>query len=289
MRALAAQNPEISEDNYRQVLGAEYKAQVAQWKRQGAKRPMQDIQVDPRVPRSKLISMLAGVDEEEHQRGGLHVYQMASTVGQDTLRGGDSLKWLVKAASDLGMAGVQRTLEIGSLSVDNWLLRDRRFGTLCRIDLNLQHPAILQQDFMERPLPQTEAERFGVVSCLLVLNFVAEAAGRYHMLYRVTQFLVPGGHFFLVLPRPCVDNSRYMDVALLSALMRSLGFHERKSHFSTKLYYALYEWHHPPVAFEYRKKELRPGSSRNNFYIDCRGSLAVSTSRESGEVLKTDG
>lgn len=224
-----------------------------------------------------LVQMLAKVEAEMQQRGGLHVYQMASTVGQKNERGGDSLKWLVTQYQKLGRKAT-RTLEIGSLSPTNAILTSGLFGSVSRIDLNSQHPQILQQDFMERPLPATKGDKFDLISCSLVLNFVPTAKGRGEMLRRITQFLKPtpeGAHasLFFVLPLPCVSNSRYFNKTQFSEIMSSLGFEQIEYHEAKKVAYWLFDWqedkmHKLPPRL---KAELNPGSNRNNFYIDMKG------------------
>ena len=172
-----------------------------------------------------------------------------------------------------------RLLEVGSLSPQNACARSGLFS-MVRIDLNSQHPEIQQQDFMERPVPcgleALEVEGFDVVSLSLVVNYVPDAEGRGAMLRRVTQFLrrtsnaaeaIPG--LFLVLPAPCVTNSRYLDEARLVEMMRSLGFSVVKSRITSKLVYHYYSWVRKEKAdvARFPKKELRQGRQMNNFAI----------------------
>jgi 25S rRNA (adenine2142-N1)-methyltransferase len=46
------------------------------------------------------------------------------------------------------------------------------------IDLNSRHPEIVEQDFLQRPRPTSDAERFDVISCSLVINFVPDPKDR---------------------------------------------------------------------------------------------------------------
>lgn len=68
-------------------------------------------------------------------------------------------------------------LEIGALLPDNydscasWIENHP-------IDLNSRHASIVEQDFLQRPLPKNDAERFDVISCSLVMNFVPDARDR---------------------------------------------------------------------------------------------------------------
>ncbi|KUI60519.1 hypothetical protein VP1G_07752 [Cytospora mali] len=235
--------------------------------------------------------------------GGIEKYQQASLQGQRNDRGGDSSKvlldWLkpvedeLKEFADLGSEPPQRLrmLEVGALSTTNECSRSGYFD-ITRIDLNSQGEGILQQDFMERPLPQNDSERFDIISLSLVLNFVPEPKGRGDMLLRTLDFLhEPTGvrkdmkaglrlHFpslFLVLPAPCVSNSRYLDDEKLNTIMESLGYNITRSKMTQKLVYYLWTRtaDQPPLLSTnvcFTKKELRSGASRNNFAIILRSS-----------------
>ena len=232
--------------------------------------------------------------------GGLPAYQRASIQGQSAERGGDSSRVLVEwlqhahrpdlARAKDGSAGSKlRLLEVGALRPDNACSRSGLFDVE-RIDLHSQHPSIRRQDFMERPVPRDESERaaqgFDVVSLSLVVNYVGDAVGRGEMLRRVRGFLrEPAGlvgegsddkvqrwfpGLFLVLPSPCVLNSRYLDEERLRELMQSLGFNLVARKISSKLAYYYFVYDHRREGEErllFRKKELRKGGSRNNFAI----------------------
>jgi hypothetical protein len=70
-----------------------------------------------------------------------------------------------------------RMLEIGAVQHDNYA-NQASWISNTPIDLHSQHPDILQQDFFDRPLPTSSEERFDLISCSLVLNFVGEATER---------------------------------------------------------------------------------------------------------------
>lgn len=257
----------IEESNYAQRLGKVYHQEHARFK---LRKNLELFKLDKLTP-DELAKALARIDAEIEQRGGLHVYQMASTVGQDHQRGGDSLKWLVKWFKELGRTA-DNALEIGCLSPNNAILNSKMFGEVTRIDLNSQSPHILQQDFMKRPLPESNEDKFDVISCSLVLNFVPTPAERGDMLRRMTKFLRLTGSaapaVFLVLPLPCVTNSRYFDAALLDKIMTSLGFTQVRYHEAQKVGYWLYDWLGEAVPrYVCKKKELHAGANRNNFHI----------------------
>lgn len=224
------------------------------------------------------------------KNGGIKAYQAASKQGQAKDRGGDSSKvlvdWLLQsriidpksrhrvhaAKSSL------ECLEVGALSANNEISKYQTVVRMRRIDLNSQGPGIEKQDFMERPLPTTEDERFDIISLSLVLNYVPDATRRGEMLKRLTKFLrSPCVHedgttaflpcLFFVLPLSCVENSRYMDESLLLQIMASLGFTKRYSKNTSKLCYYLFSWTGVVSAVEIGKKKIRDRPGMNNFSI----------------------
>jgi 25S rRNA (adenine2142-N1)-methyltransferase len=170
-----------------------------------------------------------------------------------------------------------RVLEIGALSTRNEISKIDRLEVM-RIDLRSQEPGIQEIDFMDLSVPDTEGQRYHIISLSLVLNFVPNAAARGAMLQRISGFLTRDVSespsrllpcLFLVLPLPCVANSRYLTEDRLEEMMMSLDFSLIKTKKTNKLYYSL--WKHQRGgggrAMAYKKKELRSGSSRNNFAI----------------------
>jgi 25S rRNA (adenine2142-N1)-methyltransferase len=223
---------------------------------------------------------VSSIDAQIQANGGLDSYQIASKLGQSMDRGGDSSKLLVdwiKPQLDQWKPQMPklRVLEVGALSTKNACSRTPCLD-VTRIDLNSQEPGILKQDFMERPLPSSDDERFNIISLSLVLNYVPDATGRGDMLKHCVKFLtsqcsisfVPT--LFFVLPVACVDNSRYVTEERLLDILSSLGFQLVQSKRSNKLIYQL--WHYtgqsPPRSF--KKEMLNPGAKRNNFAIILR-------------------
>jgi 25S rRNA (adenine2142-N1)-methyltransferase len=221
----------------------------------------------------KANSISAAIEKN----GGLKAYQTASKQGQDKLRGGDTSKVLVEWLQDGKMVWPRyKLLEVGALSTENKISQLPTLIHVTRIDLNSQGPGIEQQDFMERPLPKTTDEQFDIVSLSLVLNYVPDPTGRGEMLKRVTQFLRRNGPqlgtkvlpaLFLVLPLPCVSNSRYLDEDHLVQLMSKLGFDLLQKKDTSKLCHYLFRMARKPKAFKREKKLLRDGPTMNNFCI----------------------
>ncbi|KAH7140567.1 putative methyltransferase-domain-containing protein [Dactylonectria macrodidyma] len=231
----------------------------------------------------------ARLTAEIEKLGGIDHYQKASLQGQSLDRGGDTSKVLLDwlPVTDL-KKHVQplKMLEVGSLSTRNACSISGIFDVQ-HIDLNSQEPRIKQQDFMDRPLPENESETFDIISLSLVLNFVPEAEGRGQMLLRTLSFLrnpsdTPSGtaedffpSLFVVLPRSCVDNSRYFTDTRFDELMVNLGFARLKTKMTHKLAYSL--WRRvdstPTRLPSFTKKEVNPGRTRNNFVITLTAPL----------------
>ncbi|MCJ1300096.1 hypothetical protein MMC08_002890 [Hypocenomyce scalaris] len=248
---------------------------------------------------AKNTALATSLQAQIDASGGLPKYQRASITGQSSERGGDSSRVLVEWLSPLvhnyntSQCSAQkpplRLLEVGALSPSNACSRSSLFS-VTRIDLHSRHPSeIEEQDFLERPIPEDlEAlgkEGFDVTSLSLVVNYVGDAAARGEMLRRVEKFLRrrSGGHdecgvgdvlpaLFLVLPAPCVLNSRYLDEERLGAIMGSLGYVLRERKMSKKLVYYLWRFEGLGAGRgrAWKKEEVRTGGGRNNFAIVLR-------------------
>ncbi|KAI7118829.1 nucleolus protein [Hortaea werneckii] len=223
--------------------------------------------------------------------GGLESYQQASIQGQAKDRGGDSsvvlMEWLKSMSnSTQATSSKLRLLEVGALSTKNACSKSGMFD-IERIDLNSQAKGIKQQDFMDRPLPSSDSERFNIISLSLVLNYVPDAEGRGEMLRRTCQFLrtegstapandtkTPFPALFLVLPAPCIFNSRYMNEERLTCIMASLGYILLRFKHTHKLIYTLWQLRDEPTPDNqsFHKEEVNPGGNRNNFSVVLRPS-----------------
>ncbi|KAF9110778.1 hypothetical protein BGX27_005889 [Mortierella sp. AM989] len=192
------------------------------------------------------LARIAEIRQEMDDLGGLDMYQKASTLGQSKQRGGDSSKWLIPILEschpqlDKKAGPALRLLDIGALSPHNYQKYSSWIHTT-PIDLNPQDPLITKMDFLEMPVPTQKQKLFDVVCLSLVVNFVGDPTQRGEILRHSARFLVPGtGILYLVLPLPCIQNSRYLDHELLVDIMSSLGYSTLVSHhFAKKLaYYA---------------------------------------------------
>lgn len=217
-------------------------------------------------------------------KGGLQSYQLASTLGQSSERGGDSSRvlvdWLKEATDDATKHNQQlRLLEVGALSTRNACSRVTCLD-ITRIDLHSQQPGIREIDFMDLPPPAVEDPKYNIISLSLVLNFVPDAAARGAMLARLPEFLSRQERdstpllscCFLVLPLSCISNSRYLTEEKLGRIMHSLGFVPTRVKKTTALYYSLWKFDtsRSVMKASFKKEELRSGGSRNNFAIVLR-------------------
>ncbi|AET40084.1 25S rRNA (adenine2142-N1)-methyltransferase Ecym_5325 [Eremothecium cymbalariae DBVPG len=193
-----------------------------------------------------LVKLLGFIMAELNKNGGLQNYQLASTIGQSGKRGGDSSKILVKWFKEMGYSKGNdlRVLEIGSLSASNYISTSGVFNPVIRIDLNSKDPGnILQQDFMQRQIPTSDHDRFDLISCSLVLNFVSTHYQRGEMILRFQQFLrcdTDKTFVFIVLPLHCMTNSRYMNTEYFCNIMSSLGYLKIQYHEANKVVYFLF-------------------------------------------------
>ncbi|KAK3066511.1 25S rRNA (adenine2142-N1)-methyltransferase [Teratosphaeriaceae sp. CCFEE 6253] len=218
--------------------------------------------------------------------GGLEAYQLASMQGQSKDRGGDSsavlMEWLKPLATEmLSREQRIRMLEVGALSTNNACSKSGLFE-IERIDLFSQAEGIVQQDFMDRPIPESDKSQFDIISLSLVLNFVPDAEGRGAMLRRTCQFLNKHARrafseelqavypaLFLVLPAPCIANSRYMNDERLTCMMASLGYVMLQRKQTAKLVYYLWQLRDKPRKDkqDFPKRVVAAGGGKNNFCV----------------------
>ncbi|KAJ1721571.1 25S rRNA (adenine2142-N1)-methyltransferase [Coemansia erecta] len=243
-----------------------------------------------------IDSQIAQVSREMAEMGGLDWYQKASLLGQCKQRGGDTSRWLVPRLHELGLDKREkrlRLLEVGALSSRNYE-KEHHWIDVVPIDLNSQEPGIYQLDFLDIKIGSAEqaepsstddddnddddepdngkAQLFGspfeVISLSLVVNFIGDPGRRGDMLRQAAKLLTPDGLLFLVLPRSCVANSRYLDDERLLAIMECLGFAQLQSHHTAKLAHYLYRFNGPSESNEsFKKKLLYSEGGRNNFSI----------------------
>lgn len=229
--------------------------------------------------KSLLYKLLGYVYYELMDSQGLANYQMASKMGQDSKRGGDSSKILIEWMKEIiprEDKKMMRALEIGSLSSKNKISTSGIFNPVVRIDLNNSNDeeGIIRQDFMKRPIPKEDSDKFDLISCSLVLNFVPTPIGRGEMCERFEQFLKRDrkGYVFIVLPLPCLANSRYMTSERFHSMMKCIGYEKLQYKEAKKVCYMLYQRANDNTTTQKRspftrKKQCRDGPGMNNFNI----------------------
>ncbi|CEL55365.1 UPF0657 nucleolar protein [Rhizoctonia solani AG-1 IB] len=229
---------------------------------------------------SSSSTELKDIEAEMEAMGGLEAYQSMSAIGQGKDRGGGSESVLIGWMRELGMHksdGKVRLLEVGALKHDNYGSCES-WVACSPIDLRSRHPEIREQDFLKLDVGENK-DRWDVVSLSLVVNFVPDAKDRGKMLSIARDILRPpgssgdGGLLFLVLPTPCVANSRYMTSTHLVSVCTQLGFTLIRDRCKPggKVAYWLFSRSDKPTGTgdtNFTKKTvLREGSDRNNFSI----------------------
>ena len=87
------------------------------------------------------------------------------------------------------------------------------------------------------------------------------------MIKRTHSFLKPTGLLYIVLPLPCLTNSRYLNHERWTAILATLGFAPVRQHDSAKLTFWLLKRTHAPDTKVWKREEVRGGVHRNNFTI----------------------
>jgi 25S rRNA (adenine2142-N1)-methyltransferase len=153
-------------------------------------------------------------------------------------------------------------LDVGSINGTTY--EKHTFLNVTCIDLNPQSPNVLKQDFLKRP----PNDKFHIVGLSLVLNFVPTHQERGAMLAHARSFLKPNGMIYIVLPLPCITNSRYLTHTHFLHIMDSLEFRLVAFHFSKKLAFYVFDLPcYNPKPLNIPKYEHCPGAARNNFCI----------------------
>ncbi|ORX52954.1 hypothetical protein BCR36DRAFT_324013 [Piromyces finnis] len=236
---------------------------------------------------SEVIERLNEIEKTIEHMGGLDAYQKASLLGQDKRRGGDSSKWFIKQLLSLkkptefenddnyiaGKPSNSKTyslLDIGAVSGSNYS-KEGKWIKAKAIDLNPQDSLVEKADFFEYPIP---AEKYQILCLSLVINFVGDNKKRGIMIARANKFLVKNGLLFIVLPNPCVNNSRYCTDEHFKKILDYLGFTLVTSHVSRKLVYYLFRkikdiniQKIQKAKPKFPKVLLNDGVSRNNFCV----------------------
>jgi 25S rRNA (adenine2142-N1)-methyltransferase len=114
---------------------------------------------------------------------------------------------------------------------------------------------------------QPPKEPFDILCLSLVLNFVPHPLKRGEMLLRAREMIKDDGWLYIVLPLPCLSNSRYFDQEHFVELMNSLGFQLVVCKNTKKLSSFVFLKNGQFSIRKFKKKELHTGKKRNNFCI----------------------
>ncbi|KEP53884.1 nucleolus protein [Rhizoctonia solani 123E] len=234
---------------------------------------------EPGIELPGLRKELDEIEAEIESMGGLEAYQNMSAIGQGKDRGGGSETVLIDWMKELDMhqsGGKVRLLEVGALKHDNYRSCDS-WVACSPIDLRSRHPEIKEQDFLKLDMDENEG-KWDVVSLSLVVNFVPDAKDRgkmisiAHDILRAPNSSANGGLLFLVLPTPCVANSRYMTADHLVSVCAQLGFTLVRDRCKPGGKVAYWLFARSDKTFQTgrsftKKTVLREGSDRNNFSI----------------------
>lgn len=201
--------------------------------------------------------------------GGLEAYQDVSLSGTAAQRGGQhAAKWLVQAIHGRELQTPINLLDVGAIDGVAYS-KYHRWIKCTSIDLCPRSENVQRCDFIEDFQIPAKDNLFDVVALSLVLNFVGSLSHRAQMISKAHACLKPSGILFLVLPRACLDNSRYMDHDRLGGIFSTLGFPTvLTQHDSAKLSFWLFQSSSEPSdGKKWPRTQVRSGSSRNNFVI----------------------
>lgn len=183
-----------------------------------------------------------------------------------------------------------RILDVGALDGYSYE-RYKKWIDPVYIDINPQSTNVIKQDFFDMKIPNEEyldnvieedtninnktKGHFNVIALSLVVNFVGDIYSRGLMLYKAQKFLPKtGGYVYLVLPLPCINNSRYFNEELLIEITKEMGYKIVDKNSSPKLVFYLFEFiptinnnkNNKPLN-RFPKRIVNDGSNRNNFCI----------------------
>lgn len=109
------------------------------------------------------------------------------------------------------------------------------------IDINSMDQRIEQMDFFDLPyLNQDESKRYDVIVNSMVLNCVPSAEKRGHMLALLYQHLNYGGLCFLMLPKLCLVQSKFITLRTFKEMLTvGIGFNIEEIHETPKVIFFL--------------------------------------------------
>ncbi|XP_048580639.1 25S rRNA adenine-N(1) methyltransferase isoform X2 [Nematostella vectensis] len=203
------------------------------------KKRLESVSIDKRLSDHEKAQLSSEITAKMEQLGGLDAYQKASKLGESRHGGFNAAKWVVgelkahnirselqageECSTSTGNSEKLRLLDVGALDHN---YKKHGWIDCTPIDLNPQNSSIKKMDFLQLKTK----ELFHVIVLSLVINFEGDVNKRGQMLKKCCKLLHPGGHVVIVLPLPCVTNSRFFSAEVLHLMMESLGFVDVSQH-----------------------------------------------------------
>ncbi|XP_066285745.1 uncharacterized protein [Branchiostoma lanceolatum] len=225
------------------------------------------VRSDQSLSRSTKQARANQLETEIQKIGGLDAYQAASKRGACCHGNTTTSNWVIKQLKKFKVKPATeetrlRLLDVGAL--DNHYQRHSWLDCTA-IDLNPQTDSVIKADFFDYQVE--EGCKYDVVVLSLVINFVGDPKKRGDMLRHCCQVTKENGHLFVVLPLPCLSNSRYLTHKLFCDMLDSLGFQKLSSHDSKRLSFFVFQKTGKRRSKSFPKQVVRKGPSHNNFSI----------------------
>lgn len=230
------------------------------------------VRKNPSIQREDKASQIATLEAKKEKLGGINAYQKASRLGEARHGSFNSAKWVLKQMRAFNVLELKanktkvedeklRLLDVGAL--DNNYKKYSKWIQCTPIDLNPQSNEVIKADFLKLD----SKKEYDVVVMSLVVNFEGDIRKRGDMLRKCQEIVVDQGYLFIVLPLPCLNNSRYLNEELFISMIGSLGFDVCSRHNSKKLSFFMFRKTHHAQVKSFPKKVLRKGGNHNNFAI----------------------
>lgn len=230
---------------------------------------------------------------------GIEKYQKASREGEALGGGFDSSQWVIQTLLqgkhelftrnrpliilDVGAIAHRFPERLGVDHDDNGSTKTAGCETVplhvTSIDLNPEDSeagkAVIKVDFFEfaKTGLRGGGGQYDVVCLSLCVNFEGSPTRRGLMMQLAARLLTKGGLLFVVLPRACLENSRYFDEVLFRKIVKATGMDVLTLKYSRKLMQSVLMRVDDEQMGEScwrllsKRKLVREGKNRNNFTI----------------------
>lgn len=216
----------------------------------------------------------------------IELYQQASSIGHSSQENNsfNSSKWIIPLIKrhfkqQINNKQKMKLLDVGSLC--NHYNTYNNILDIHAIDINSMHPTVQKIDFFDL---RYRTLSYDVIVCSLVLNYIGDKFKRGLMLQRCYDMLhnnISSNHnnnryFYLVLPKACLFNSRYLTVDIFNndIMLNHIGFKCTHTHVSNKLILLEYVTvnknnnnNTTTATTEYKPNVILKGDKHNNFSI----------------------